>query len=107
VPRSFVSESIIPLETSFDTDGMARGEPGLPKKFRWRKKDFIVAEVLERWKEHGTCAHGSGEKYVRKHRYCIRTTDGSVFRLSFQRTFGRAKYRYTSRWWISSMEDGL
>src|ERR1700733_1752567 len=66
VPNAFISEPILPVGGSFDTDGMARGEPGLPQKFRWRKKEFIVAEVLERWKEHGDCRHGSGERYVRK-----------------------------------------
>src|SRR5271168_140311 len=89
VPDSFISEPILPVEGSFDTGGMARGEPGLPRKFRWRKKEFIVAEVLEQWKEHGDCRHGSGERYVRKHGYRIRTTDGTILRLYFQRSQGR------------------
>lgn len=104
---SFVSEPITPVEASFDPRDMARGEPGLPQKFLWRKKEFAVAEVLERWKEHGDCAHGSGERYVRKHGYRIRTTDGSLLRLYFQRSFGRAKFKTTARWWIYSIErDG-
>lgn len=104
MPSSFISESIVPVEASFDTAGMARGEPGLPRKFRWRKKEFIVAEVLERWKEHGDCRHGSGERYVRKHGYRVRTTDGAVFRIYFQRSQGRGKLPAKSRWWIHSME---
>ena len=44
---SFISEPIGPVDGSFDTSGMARGEPGLPQKFRWREKEFIVSEVLE------------------------------------------------------------
>lgn len=100
---SFVSEPITPLKAGFDAAGMARGEPGLPQKFLWRKKEFEVAEMLERWKEHGDCANGSGERYVRKHGYRIRTSDGKVLRLYFQRSFGRAKVT-SSRWWIHSIE---
>ena len=103
MPSSFVSEPILPVEASFDAGGMARGEPGLPQKFRWRKKDYVVAEVLEQWKEHGDCANGSGERYVRKHGYRVRTTDGTVLSLYFQRTFGRAQPG-KQRWWIQSIE---
>ncbi len=106
MPDSFVSEPITPVEACFDTGGMARGEPGLPQKFRWRNKEYAVAEVLERWKEHGDCANGSGERYVRKHGFRIRTTDGLVLKLYFQRSFGRAKVKATSRWWIYSVEAG-
>lgn len=105
MPVSFVSEPIIPVDASFDTSGMARGEPGLPQKFRWRKKEFVVAEVLEQWKEHGDCRHGSGERYVRKHGYRIRSTDGTVFSVYFQRTAGRGKLSAKSRWWIHSVEN--
>jgi hypothetical protein len=101
---SFISEPIVPLDASFDTTGMARGEPGLPRKFRWRKKEFHIAEVLEMWKEHGDCAHGSGERYVRKHGYRVRVTDGSILQLYFIRSFGRGKFQTRSRWWIQSIE---
>jgi phosphoribosylglycinamide formyltransferase-1 len=105
MPSSFISEPILPVEASFDTGGMARGEPGLPQKFRWRNQEFIVSEVLERWKEHGDCRHGSGERYVRKHGYRVRTAEGVVFRLYFQRSAGRGKLPIKSRWWIHSVES--
>jgi Family of unknown function (DUF6504) len=105
MPSSFISEPIVPVEASFDTGGMARGEPGLPQKFRWRKKEFIVAEVLEQWKEHGDCRHGSGERYVRKHGCRVRTADGTVMQLYFQRSVGRGKLPTKSRWWIQSIES--
>src|SRR5277367_7112483 len=104
MPSSFVSEPITPVKASFDPAGMARGEPGLPQRFRWREKEFIVAEVLEQWKEHGDCRHGSGERYVRKHGYRIRATDGSVMKLYFQRCMGRGKLPARSRWWMHSIE---
>jgi hypothetical protein len=105
MPASFVSEPITPLEGSFDPDMMARGEPGLPHKFRWRKREWEVVELLESWKEQGACAHGGGERYVRKHGYRVRTTDGTVFKIYFQRSFGRGKFRMRSRWWICSVEE--
>jgi len=105
MPRSFVSEPITPFEGSFDTAMMARGEPGLPHKFRWRKRKWEVVEILEQWKEHGDCAHGSGERYVRKHGYLVRTREDLILRIYFQRSFGRGKFRIRSRWWIQSTED--
>jgi hypothetical protein len=102
---SFVSEPITPVDSSFDTGAMARGEPGLPRKFRWRKKEYAVTEVLETWKDYGDCTHGSGERYVRKHGYRLRTIDGTILSIYFIRTFGRGKFRIKSRWWIQSIES--
>ena len=102
---SFVSEPIVPIKASFDASGMARGEPGLPQKFRWRNKEYVVAEVLERAKEHGDCRHGSGERYLRRHNYRIRTTDGTVMNLYFQRSAYRAKIPPKTRWRIQSVES--
>ena len=99
----FISEPITPLEGSFDSAGMARGEPGVPLKFRWRKKSYEVTEVLSQGKDHGDCTHGSGERYVRKHLYRVRTGEGIVFNLYFQRTFGKGKVT-AQRWWVQSIE---
>jgi hypothetical protein len=104
MPISFISEPIVPLEASFDTSGMARGEPGLPRKFRWRKTEYIVAEVLEQGKDYGDCRHGSGERYVRKHVYRVQTMEGPVLRIYFQRTFGKSRPTGRSRWWVYSVE---
>ena len=102
---SFVSEPITVLDASFDTAGMARGEAGLPHKFRWRGKDYAVDAVLEQGKQYGSCTHGSGERYVRRHSYRVRTTDGTVFRLYFLRSFGRGKFQMRRRWRIQSVEE--
>jgi hypothetical protein len=104
MPSSFVSEPILPVHSSFDTAGMARGEPGFPRQFRWRKKPFTVAAVLDHWKERGDCRHGSGERYVRKHGYRVRTTEGDILRIYFQRSVGRGKLP-ANRWWIHSVES--
>jgi hypothetical protein len=101
---SFISEPITPLGASFDAEAMSPGEPGLPQRFRWRKRDFAVTEVLGRWKDHGDCRNGSGERYVRKHGFRVRTEDGTVFRLYFQRSVGRGRLG-PARWWVLSVES--
>ena len=103
MPGSFISEPIEPLAGSFDTAGMARGEPGVPLQFRWRRKDYAVAAVLETWKGHGDCRNGSGERYVRRHDFRVHTTTGEIFHLYFQRTVGRGKMP-KARWWLHSIE---
>lgn len=100
---NFISEPLTPVGVAFDTAGMAQGMPGVPQVFRWRGREWVVSEVLETWKEHGDCTHGSGERYVRKHGFRLRTADGAVFKVYFQRHFGRAKQGV--RWWIQSMEE--
>jgi hypothetical protein len=100
---SFISEPIQPVKGTFDAAGMSRAEPGVPLEFCWRKKLYAVADVLDTWKDHGDCRNGSGERYVRKHGFRIRTTAGDVFRLYFQRTVGRGKMP-KQRWFIHSVE---
>jgi Family of unknown function (DUF6504) len=102
---SFISEPIVPVRGTFDAAGMSRGEPGLPGRFRWRKKEFVVAQTLEQWRDHGDCRHGSGERYVRRHSYRIRTADGSVMHVYFQRSAGRGKLTRSPRWWLHSIES--
>ena len=101
---SFLSEPIRPVKGTFDPAGMARGEPGVPHEFHWREKKFIVAAVLERWKDTGECRNGSGERYIRKHNYRIRTSDGDILQIYFQRSVGRGKLP-KMRWWIRGVES--
>lgn len=76
----FVSESITPLEGTFDTARMALGEPGLPGGFRWRAETFQVVEKLSAWKE-STREGGrpDGELYLRRHYYKIRMSNRSTW----------------------------
>ena len=101
---TFISEPLTPLGQSFDPSLMAQGEPGLPQHFRWRQREWHVGAVLEKWKDHGDCRNGSGERYVRRHVYRIRTVEGPELQVYFQRTFGRARGG-RSRWWIQSWEE--
>jgi len=105
MPGSFVSEPIVPVSGTFDTAAMSRGEPGLPGRFHWRRREFVVVQELERWREHGDCRNGSDERYVRKHGFRVRTSDGSILRVYFQRTVGRGKTSPRARWWLHSIEN--
>ncbi|MDR0534345.1 MAG: DUF6504 family protein [Verrucomicrobiales bacterium] len=101
--ENFVSEPIYPVG-DFDAAGMSFGEPGLPEKFRWRKQEFAVGAVLEKWKDYGDCRHGSGERYVRKHFFRINAANGDQLTIYFQRSFGKASAKAKSRWWLYSLQ---
>lgn len=95
--EEFISEPIRPVTETMDTARMAMGEPGLPGQFIWRGKTYAIAEVLETWKETGPCSHGSGEKYVRKHWYKIRTSDDDLMKIYCSRGTG-ARGRTKPEW---------
>lgn len=97
----FVSERIVPAQDSHDTARMALGEPGLPHEFTWRGQTIRVAVVLRTWRDTGPCRHGSGERYVRKHWYEVRTEDGALMKIYFdRRPRGKA---LVPRWWLFSV----
>ncbi len=100
--EQLIAEAITPVPGTMDTGGMARGEPGLPMRFTWRGKEYAVAEVLRRWKETGPCHHGSGERYVRKHWFELRTGDGCVMKLYFERQPRSAREKH-KRWWLHTV----
>jgi hypothetical protein len=97
--ETFIGEAITPEDRSFSVSAMALGKPGLPRKFSWKGKKFSVIEVLEEWKECGDCRHGSGERYVRKHWFRVRTTGDLEMRIYFERqgrTSGGSRWRLYS-----------
>ena len=100
--EEFVGEQIRPVAGTTGTLGMTRREPGLPRRFTWRGEQYEVAEVLERWKQTGPCTSGSGERYVRKHWYRVRTMDGQEMKLYFERQ-ARSKALRKKRWWLHSV----
>lgn len=104
--EEFVSELIVPVEGTFDTAGMARGEPGLPGRFTWRDKEYAVAQVLEKWKESGPCKSGSMEMYLRKHWFKIRCTDGTEMTIYFERQ-PKSKRENKTRWWLYTVKKDI
>jgi len=102
--EEFVSEPIEPVAGAFETAAMTRGEPALPGRFKWRGRQYSTAEVLETWKQTGPCRSGGGEQYLRKHWYKIRTGEGPVMTMYFERQ-ARSKSRSKARWWLYAVED--
>ena len=98
----FVGESIVPVAETMDAGRMARGEPGLPRRFRWRGAEHEIVAVIGTSKSTGDCSHGSGEQYVRRHWYDVRTRSGDVMRLSFDRS-ARTPAQLRTAWRIVSI----
>ena len=98
----FVGEAVAPVKGTMDTRGMTRGEPGIPAAFTWRGRQYAVAAMLERWKTTGDCTSGSGEQYVRKHWFRIRTRSGDEMTLYFERQ-SRSSRERKKRWWLYSI----
>jgi phosphoribosylglycinamide formyltransferase-1 len=100
--ETFIGEGITPEDMSFSVSPMAMGKPGLPRQFSWKGRGFSVIEVLEEWKESGACRHGSGERYVRKHWFRVRTTENLEMKIYFERQ-GRSSGG--SRWRLYSIRN--
>ena len=97
----FISEPIVPVRGTADATGMARGEPGLPARFTWRGQEYRVVALLRTWKSSGPCRHGSGEMYLRRHWYELRTDPPAVMTLYCDR---QPRTGPKSRWWLYSMQ---
>ena len=100
--ESWVGEAIHPEHVTFGASRMAIGEPGLPRTFEWRGRRFNVTEILAEWKESGDCRHGSGERYVRKHWYHIRTAETVEMKIYFER---QRRSSGGSRWRLFSIRQ--
>jgi len=100
--EEFVSEEIVPSIGTFDPTVMAKGAPALPGRFRWRDTEYTVAEVIKTWKESGPDKYPSGQMYLRKHWFEVRTTDGAIMMIYFERQ-ARSKHDAKKRWWLYSI----
>jgi hypothetical protein len=98
--EDFIGEPILAEGDSFDPMQMAAGAPGLPQSFLWPQKKYAVLDVLEQWKDCGDCRHGSGERYVRKHWFRIRTSGGLEMKVYFER---QRRSSGGSRWRLYSI----
>lgn len=97
--EQLVCESLQPVIPDTSAGPVIPGAPVLPHKFLWRGSGYEVEAVLESWKETGPCTHGSGERYVRKHWFRIRTTRGDVMKIYFERKTRSAR-EAKRRWWL-------
>ena len=96
--KQFVSEPIKSESNSVDTAAMARGEPGLARRFAWRNQKHEVADVLEVWTTSAP-EGGRGESYLRRHWYKLLTTDGTTMTLYCERQPKPGKST-RHRWWL-------
>jgi len=99
----FVSEAIKPDRLSFDAAAMAAGVPGLPTGFTWRDRHFEIAAILSSWKESEGCSHGSGERYLRKHFWQVKTRSGETLTVYAVRRVKRGEDP-KQRWWLYTIE---
>lgn len=100
--EKFISEQIFPVSDSIDTEGMSKGEPGFPNRFIWQETEYVVEEILEKWKGTAQCSHGSKEMYLRKHWFKIVSTTGETMKIYFERQ-PKSKRELKSRWWLYSI----
>ena len=97
--EQLVSEPLQAIAGGGTAGNAIPGAPVLPAKFLWRGNELVVGEILETWKETGPCTHGSGERYVRKHWFRIRTTRGDGIKIYFERK-PRSARESKRRWWL-------
>ena len=102
MPEEFISEEIRPVGGLLDGAAMATGAPGLPGRFAWRGQEYVVATVLDAWKETGADRGGSDERYVRRHWFRIRTADGIEMKIYFERQ-ARSGRQARKRWWLYAL----
>ena len=98
MPAQLISEQLQPLLGEVSSR-VVTGEPLFPAGFAWRGVEYTVSEVIETWKETGPCTHGSGERYVRKHWFRIRTAGGDEMKIYFERK-ARSARQAKQCWWL-------
>ncbi len=84
IVEQFISEPLSPEDGTFDAGGMARGEAGLPGRFRWRERTYRVVEVLTAWKTTSP-EGGSGEVYLRRHWWEVLTDQELIMKIYCER----------------------
>ena len=100
--EQFISEAIEPEAGSFEAGAMARGEPGLPRRFVWRGEGYAVGDVLEQWVT-SVPERGGGEVYLRRHWWRVRTECGRVMKLYCERQPKPGKTA-RRRWYLYTLE---
>jgi hypothetical protein len=102
VKESLISEPIEPLTEEAAERPFLAGEPVLPSRFRWRGAEYQVGDILESWKEYSAGTRQMPDRYLRKHWFHVRTTDGTEMKIYFERS-ARSKGTEKSRWWLFTL----
>jgi RimJ/RimL family protein N-acetyltransferase len=94
----FISERIAAEPGAFEPGAMSRGEPALPRAFRWRGERFQVARVLQSTRRMG---RDRGDAYVRRHYHDVETADAVRMTLYFDRNPSDRGAR--KQWWLYTL----
>jgi hypothetical protein len=95
---TFVSEPLEPGADFVDSPALGQGEPPLPRRFRWRDSDIVVADVVRAWRSTKT---DRGDAYLARHWFEFRTSDGKTAVVYFDRKARRA----AARWWLYTLGE--
>ena len=99
----FIGEPIVPDPEALVAVQVRPGEPAMPTRFTWRDEEQVVAEVLEAWADTRPGRGGGKGAYRGRHWFRVRTEDGLVMRLYFER-HPRSKAQAKQRWWLYCIE---
>ena len=93
---SFISEALTPLDELLDASGPTRGEPALPRSFRWRDQVLEIETVRRTWR---STKSDRGDTYLKRHWYEAALRDGRTAVMYFD----RAARRGVPRWWLYTL----
>lgn len=96
IPISFNTE---PIDVNFVESPLLEKKPGCPQKFTWRGTTFDIVEILSEWHEykrrgrmarnmtpgHAAFAERRGSWGVGQDYYRVRTSDGRIFDIYYDR----------------------
>jgi hypothetical protein len=96
ISTHFINE---PIEAVFDTPPVMEKRPGCPQRFLWRGSEYIIAEMVSEWHdyrrrgrmarnmrpEHAAVAASRGSWGVGQDYFRVRTTQGQVFDIYYDR----------------------
>ncbi len=116
-PIHFIAE---PINVSYDQLPMLEKKPGCPQRFVWRDRVYPVVEVLSEWHdyrrrdrmagnmrpEHATTAARRGSWGVGQDYYRVRTADGRIFDIYFDRAPKDADHRKGAWFLDKEMQEG-
>ncbi|MBW7906049.1 MAG: DUF6504 family protein [Phycisphaerae bacterium] len=88
--NEFISQPLMPLGP-FDTTAMGCGLPGAPAGFVWSGVAYRIVTLLDTWKESAPVGgRPGGERYLRRHWFRLRMSDGAVWTVYFLRQTPRS-----------------
>lgn len=96
-PLRFIAE---PIEVQFTDKPLLEKKPGCPDRFTWKGKTFDIVELLNEWHEykrrgrmarnmtpeHAAVAETRGSWGVGQDYYRIRTSEGRIFDIYYDRS---------------------